>query len=339
MYLGAASSVGSMAFLLGSFPEFGVALGYANGIVLTLKILAMWMGWIFCLSLFDDAFKLKPYHWATGAALMGVWTLQNGMYFSHFGNFDLICSRGQFHVFLAEVPSARFVSKGIWLIELGMAVHMLFVAWSGMLGDLVEKRRRLRVVFSTGVAFLFVLIVVSEQVLERLFPGAKGMFDTLEFAALFFVLAYLMWHLAVGGADWLFGSVEKKDDGPQMHRVHDNDNTIELAKIDRFTGDDTLLEPDLTITRLAEISCIPQHRLRRLINQHLGFRNFADFLNKYRIDAAKVRLSDVAEYNTQVLVIAMDLGYGSLGPFNRAFKARTGQTPTEFRRQAQTAAE
>jgi AraC-like DNA-binding protein len=33
-----------------------------------------------------------------------------------------------------------------------------------------------------------------------------------------------------------------------------------------------------------------------------------------------------------VLTIAMDSGFQSLGPFNRAFKADTGLTPTEYRR-------
>jgi AraC-like DNA-binding protein len=32
-----------------------------------------------------------------------------------------------------------------------------------------------------------------------------------------------------------------------------------------------------------------------------------------------------------VLTIALDCGFGSIGPFNRAFKARTGKTPTQFR--------
>jgi AraC-like DNA-binding protein len=34
-----------------------------------------------------------------------------------------------------------------------------------------------------------------------------------------------------------------------------------------------------------------------------------------------------------VASIAFDLGFGSLGPFNRAFRDETGLTPTEYRRQ------
>ncbi len=33
-----------------------------------------------------------------------------------------------------------------------------------------------------------------------------------------------------------------------------------------------------------------------------------------------------------MLTIAMDAGFQSIGSFNRAFKADTGMTPTEFRR-------
>ena len=34
-----------------------------------------------------------------------------------------------------------------------------------------------------------------------------------------------------------------------------------------------------------------------------------------------------------VLSIALESGFQSIGPFNRAFKAATGLTPTEFRRE------
>jgi AraC-like DNA-binding protein len=33
-----------------------------------------------------------------------------------------------------------------------------------------------------------------------------------------------------------------------------------------------------------------------------------------------------------ILTIALDAGFGSIGPFNRAFKAHTGLTPSEYRR-------
>jgi AraC-like DNA-binding protein len=92
-------------------------------------------------------------------------------------------------------------------------------------------------------------------------------------------------------------------------------------------------ETGLTIRVLAEKLGYPEHQLRRLINGHLGYRNFSAFLNSYRIAAAKQHLADPERARTPVLTIALDLGYASLGPFNRAFKETTGTTPTEFRRQ------
>jgi AraC-like DNA-binding protein len=79
---------------------------------------------------------------------------------------------------------------------------------------------------------------------------------------------------------------------------------------------------------------LPEHRLRQVINEGLGHRNFNAFLNRYRIDEAKAALSDAGQRDVPVLTIAMDAGFQSIGPFNRAFKADTGLTPTEFRRNA-----
>jgi hypothetical protein len=43
-------------------------------------------------------------------------------------------------------------------------------------------------------------------------------------------------------------------------------------------------------------------------------------------------LADPAQTDMPILTVALDAGFGSIGPFNRAFKVRTGVTPTEFRR-------
>ena len=81
---------------------------------------------------------------------------------------------------------------------------------------------------------------------------------------------------------------------------------------------------------------LPEYRLRRLINQRLGHRNFSSFVNSYRLAEARTALADPGQAEVPVLTVALDAGFQSIGPFNRAFKAETGLTPTEYRRQAES---
>jgi AraC-like DNA-binding protein len=86
----------------------------------------------------------------------------------------------------------------------------------------------------------------------------------------------------------------------------------------------------LSLAQLAlRLEATPAH-LRETINEHLGYRNFHDFLHHYRIDEASQRL---LTQDLPILSIALDVGYGSIGPFNRAFKQIKGVTPSEFRAQ------
>ena len=92
-------------------------------------------------------------------------------------------------------------------------------------------------------------------------------------------------------------------------------------------------DPELSVAGLAARLRVPEYRLRRLINQRLGHRNFSAFLNGHRLAEARAALADPARAHLPVLTLALEAGFGSIGPFNRAFKADTGLTPTEFRRQ------
>jgi AraC-like DNA-binding protein len=57
-------------------------------------------------------------------------------------------------------------------------------------------------------------------------------------------------------------------------------------------------------------------------------------VNRWRLTDAKAALADPGQASVPVSTIALDAGFGSLGPFNRAFKAETGLTPSEYRAQA-----
>jgi AraC-like DNA-binding protein len=65
----------------------------------------------------------------------------------------------------------------------------------------------------------------------------------------------------------------------------------------------------LTIGSLAALMSLPEYRLRQIINEGLGHRNFNAFLNRYRIDEAKASLTDSSQKEAPVLTIAMGAGF------------------------------
>jgi AraC-like DNA-binding protein len=76
---------------------------------------------------------------------------------------------------------------------------------------------------------------------------------------------------------------------------------------------------------------LPEYRLRRLIHEELGHRNFNSFLHEYRIREACGQLGDQQQWRTPILTIALSVGYQSINTFNRAFREVTGMTPSAYR--------
>lgn len=76
----------------------------------------------------------------------------------------------------------------------------------------------------------------------------------------------------------------------------------------------------------------PEYKVTQCVTGPLGFRNFNQMANHFRIEEAKRQLANAAYDHLPVLTIAFDCGFGSIGPFNRAFKAQTGLTPMQFRK-------
>jgi AraC-like DNA-binding protein len=90
---------------------------------------------------------------------------------------------------------------------------------------------------------------------------------------------------------------------------------------------------DLTIQKLAEKLSIPANHLSQTINERLG-QTFSDFVNSYRVEAAKRKLLDPAFRHLSVLGIAEEVGFSSKSSFNSVFKKHTNMTPSEFRNAA-----
>jgi AraC-like DNA-binding protein len=93
--------------------------------------------------------------------------------------------------------------------------------------------------------------------------------------------------------------------------------------------------PSLKVADLARAVAEAEYKVSRCITGPLGFRNFNHMANHFRIEEAKQRLSDPARDHLPILTVAYDCGFGSIGPFNRTFKAQTGVTPQQFRQARQ----
>jgi len=275
--------------------------------------------WLFSLCQFRDRFRLEPAYLAVAA-------------------FYLLFNRLHFDVFYDD--------PGVWaqvvfviysILRASLIIHMVYVAWQGREDDLLEERRRFRMLYIHLVSITISIIFVLETFFKdgELNSPALTIFQSGGFFALSVAIFLLVTQTKDGVLLLEPNEAPIKPARATKAQAEDPTDDLDLKAIRaRMTEEKLYLQQGLTIAGLASACGLPEHRLRRLVNRHLGYRNFADYLNAHRVDDARKLLSDKDRRNMPILTIAMDLGYGSVGPFNRAFKERTGQTPSEYRRQA-----
>jgi len=92
----------------------------------------------------------------------------------------------------------------------------------------------------------------------------------------------------------------------------------------------TYLDNQLTLTRLAEIVGISTHHLSEVLNQHEG-KNFYQFVNEYRINYICEKMEQDNEI--KILDLAMSAGFSSRSTFNAVFKQFVKLTPSQYRKQ------
>lgn len=220
----------------------------------------------------------------------------------------------------------------IQVLKLLVVVHALWLTMRGRPDDLIERRRALRLFF-VGIISLQVaaVLLVELAIGGTLPPGWLQLSNVIIIGILTLGLAMPLLRLN----HEFFELQAGPESTPAEHRaeVLGAADSVLRDKLLALMEDDCFRETGLTIRVLAGKLGYPEHQVRRLINGHLGYRNFSAFLNSYRIAAAKLQLTDPERARIPVLTIALNLGYASLGPFNRAFKEATGMTPTDFRRQ------
>jgi len=90
---------------------------------------------------------------------------------------------------------------------------------------------------------------------------------------------------------------------------------------------------DITLQSLAEKMSIAPHLLSQLLNEKMG-RNFADYINQYRIEEAKKILQSTRGSQRKISAVAIEVGFNTMAAFYNAFKKHTNMTPTRYKKKA-----
>ena len=90
-------------------------------------------------------------------------------------------------------------------------------------------------------------------------------------------------------------------------------------------------DPELTLADLAARLESTPHKVSELLNGHLN-QTFYDFVNGYRVEEVQRRIASGENRTRTMLTLALDAGFASKSTFNQAFKTRTGQTPSAYKR-------
>lgn len=95
------------------------------------------------------------------------------------------------------------------------------------------------------------------------------------------------------------------------------------------------LEHNITIDELSGRLSLPTRTLSLLLNRHFG-KNFFEYVNSYRVEAAKEMLCSDEAKELSIVDIMHESGFSSKSSFNDCFKKIVGETPREYRKKCKT---
>ncbi len=293
-----------VSHFLGFTPEVFNLPYYLRLLFRFLDIFQMVFIWFLALSLFKKDFKLSYFHISVSL---------------------IYCA----FIFMERLVQFGFInSLPVWwgytvnALTILIVIHMVATTLKGRTDDLIEKRRRSRVYLVIISAFTAISVVVFGSML---FYQQQPTVDVIS-----------VWPAIVGMSFWLLNTHTRAlvfDDLTKTSNKVLNARDLDLQKRLNIEviKNQCFLDNNLSIESLASKLGVSAYRLRGFINQTLGHTNFSTYINTYRIEAIKNDFLKAENDHLPILTIALNNGFSSLSPFNRAFKALEGITPTEFR--------
>ncbi len=268
--------------------------------------------WLFALSVFQTKFRLS------------IWHIVLGLIYT----FPIFWFRA--YQFGLTLQPPFWLTIGVSIGSILLMLHLVWVIVAERNEDLVEERKRSRWAFVGVLILVTILTAIVDLYLIAVWPNWAHLIKAATIWPA--VFAGSIWILRGSKAAFVVDAPKQTSLSNAQSLVSAKDRSLFSALQNSINEDRIYLDSNMTIAQLAKDLGVTSHRLRALINQSLGYENFNQFLNASRIKSILKTFDDPDNDHIPILTIALDNGFRSLSPFNKAFKDIMGQTPSQYRK-------
>ena len=227
---------------------------------------------------------------------------------------------------------------GTYLVSCAINIYFICKAFktfkhTPLLVSLDKKKEMfykwIKLLFATNV--LVILILMIEAILVLFNIGTLHILFIVEpiiYTGYFFVFVYSLMQFPIFAFTGDYNDLSEKE----KYQNSSLNNSEELFdRINSLVATEQLfLSSDLKINAISEKLQTSVPHISQAINENRNI-SFSDYINSYRIEAAKQRL--LVDKPDTIFAIAIDVGFNNKATFYHAFKKLTNTTPTAFRKE------
>jgi AraC-like DNA-binding protein len=239
------------------------------------------------------------------------------------------------------------------LLSLLSSTLIMLTCWEGLRGISTSRgiERKQRILFSCSFIFALVFGVIIGNSNLTVWLGIPSLVTHAVAAIQMLVVLQVLIYQRFPGQPAVSGMDidTAASHGTSFAKAH-SDPVSENVKLKQETEDEsekawvTLIEqalrdqqlylkPNLKVADLARLLNLPEYRVSKLMRCQFGAKNFNQYINVLRIEHACRILENPDYAHWSLLVVGLESGFASVGPFSRTFKASVGLTPHEYRLQ------
>ncbi len=239
------------------------------------------------------------------------------------------------------LPPAFYVSAFLIYGHIGVYILLAFRQLNMYRSEIRKRFSSISKINLEWLTYLLgsILGVLVISVIYTFLPP-MGLKDFFEFV---FTLAFIFVFLFVSSVVWkalrqpeIFAGIEfpekKLENKYQSSNLTDSEKHLIVGQLNSAMQKDKLfLNPDLSLDTLAAKLDVTSKKLSQTINETFN-QNFFEYINTYRIEEAKQIFENTSDSRLTVLEVMYDCGFNSKSSFNTIFKAKTGITPSEYKK-------